>query len=208
MKTKKQLWWLFIFFQYIFLCANATSCFYYQNNANLKNNQNKNFYSLTKETIKEIIDGDTLKTSKNELIRLQGIDTPESRRWLNDTWIPTHGIENSWALKAKNFLKQIILKHKYIIYVDRKFQKCDHYKRTVTQIFDLNKKSINLEIIKKGLARVNYISLNYKSIYYTSNTNYYFQLLNNEQLARKNKYGFWAQNEKINQIFKSKAIKN
>ncbi|MBU4691295.1 thermonuclease family protein [Mycoplasma zalophi] len=207
MKTKKQIKWLFIFFQYIFLGLSVTSCFYYQNN-NTKNIQNKNLYSLTKETIKEVIDGDTLKTSKNELIRLQGIDTPESRRWFNNTWKSTHGIENSWALKAKNFLKQIILTNKNLIYMDRKFQKYDRYKRTVTQIFDLNKKSINLKMIKKGLARVNYISLNYKSIYYTKNVNYYYQLLDKEQLARKNKCGFWAQYEKIDQIFKSKAIKN
>ncbi|QJR43931.1 thermonuclease family protein [Mycoplasma miroungirhinis] len=204
MKNKKLIIKFIFFLSYLFLSTTFVSCYFNNNIQTIKNNSH---YSLTKEKIIEVIDGDTLKTSKNELIRLQGIDTPESRRKINNNWHLTKGLENSWALKAKNFLKELIFKNDSTIYIDHKFQTYDRYKRTVTQIFDLNQNSINLKIIKNGLARVNYISLNFKSIYYTKNKEYYFQLLNVEQKARQSKAGFWAQVDKIDQIFKTKTIK-
>ena len=70
----------------------------------------------------------------------------------------------------------------------------DSYGRIVAILYYLDENGkyhcLNEKLLKEGLARKAYISLNKKSIYYTSNISYYNLLTNAENYAKNNKLGF------------------
>lgn len=97
--------------------------------------------------ITRIIDGDTVKNSEDESIRLLGINSPEKGKPYYD--------------KSKNFLKNKIFNKT----VKLKFvnEKRDRYDRILAYII-LNGKNINLELVRRGFA--NFYFPSGKDVYY------------------------------------------
>ena len=118
-------------------------------------------------TIKDIIDGDTVKT-KNESIRLVGINTPEKN-------MP------NWKL-SKNYLKRLIGKNVFLVWFDKKY---DRYKRRLGYIF-YNKTNINKKLVELG----------YGHTYYVSKDPLTEELKNAENTAIKKESGIWKKSNK------------
>ena len=95
--------------------------------------------------ITRVYDGDTVKAQGNDIeiiVRLVGIDAPETSRKKRDTGQP-------YSQKAKKYLASLVLNKT----VDIKGYGLDRYNRILGVIY-LNKQNINLEMIKTGLAEV------------------------------------------------------
>ncbi|QJG66948.1 thermonuclease family protein [Mycoplasma phocoenae] len=163
----------------------------------ITNNEN-----IQLKTIKiiDVIDGDTIKDVNNTIYRLNGIDTPESRININNTWVKTKGLKHTYAIKAKLFLMNLLKESDYIVTIKTN-KKTDKYKRKIVQIFTKNSKNINLLMVQNGLAVVKYISLNNKDMFYTKDEKFYHDLINAEYFAKKNRLGFWRINDLVNEIY-------
>ncbi|MBN0919140.1 thermonuclease family protein [[Mycoplasma] gypis] len=154
-----------------------------------KNNEQSH---LVQRKLQNVIDGDTILDENNVMYRFLGIDTPESRKKVNDTWIETTGIEKNFATKAKNFTLQRLKENNFVFFVDTDLKQ-DKYGRSLAKIYldDKRQKMLNVELVKNGLALQYYISLNPKNIYYTKDVDFYLLLQNAQLEARVNKRGFW-----------------
>ena len=84
-------------------------------------------------TIAEVIDGDTLKTTEGETLRLANINTPEKNKPGYD--------------QAKNFLEKY--ENQTVTIEDLG---ADKYQRTLARIYTLEGEYLNLRIIQEGLA--------------------------------------------------------
>ncbi|MCR8613034.1 MAG: thermonuclease family protein [Mycoplasma sp.] len=136
-------------------------------------------------------DGDTPSDSTGQAYRILGIDTAEiSHNYEN--FKQSVGLEHYWALKAKEFC-EIEIKNKH---VNLEKQKGNSYSRIVARIKYENK-DYGLELIKKGLARVAYISNSSKNKYYYNDKDYVNKLINAEKKAKESKKGLWAFDNKI-----------
>ncbi|NQZ66096.1 MAG: thermonuclease family protein [Mycoplasmatales bacterium] len=145
--------------------------------------------------IKKVDDGDTYEDAKNIKYRLYGADTPELHNQYNN-FETTNGIEYLYAYNAKLFSSNLLLNKKVkILYITD-----DPYDRKVVKIF-VNNQDLSYLLIKNGLARVAYISLNTSSPYYTSDYSYYKKLLLAQKWAHDNKKGFWNQIDLFKDIF-------
>ncbi len=129
------------------------------------------YYHLTEEKIVlkdakiiNVIDGDTIETSDNIILRLKGINTPEK----NEVYYQ----------EAKKFLENLIL--------DKEIQFEDHstdkYGRTLAHIY-LENSLINSKIVEYGLAYS----------YYYERDSHYDEILNAENLARANELNLWEE---------------
>ena len=145
--------------------------------------------------ITKVHDGDTFFDSKNNSYRLFGVDTPEISNQYNN-FKKTENMEFIYALKAKNYAQNLLLNKKVKI----KKMKKDKYKRTIAQIM-VNNEDLAYLLVKEGLARVAYISINKGSPFYTTSFKYYKDLLNYQYLAYQNKKGFWSQKTHFKKIF-------
>lgn len=132
--------------------------------------------------VSSVYDGDTF-TSKGIRYRLFGIDAPEIKD-KNGNF--TKNNKHLFALKARNFLKENILKKEIEIIEISK----DKYNRKVAKISYKNK-DFSKELLRNGLAIIRYISLDVKSPFYTKDKEYYKKLLNEVYYAKKWKKGFW-----------------
>ena len=169
-----------------------------------------------------IRDGDTIQDSKGNVYRFAGIDTPETRKKENGLWVPTSGLQYKYGKLATNFTEYYMLNgllpknDKYknrptkIFAIPQKTKNgktnmTDSYGRIVAILYYLDENGkyhcLNEKLLKEGLARKAYISLNKKSTYYTSNISYYNLLTNAENYAKNNKLGFWKETNKFDEIF-------
>ncbi len=130
-----------------------------------------NTYNKFKSKVIEVIDGDTVKIEDGSLIRLLGIDAPET----NHPSLP----EQKFGKEAKEYLKSRILNKICLFEYDRN-NKFDIYNRILAFVY-LDGELINAEMIKKGYAYVYLKSKNKK-------TNEFLML---EEIARKQKKGVW-----------------
>ncbi len=128
-------------------------------------------YDKFQAKVIEVIDGDTVKIETGDLIRLLGIDAPET----NHPDFP----EQKFGRKAKEYLKNRIL-NKICLFEFNKKNKYDVYNRILAFVY-LDGKLINAEMIKNGYAYVYLKSKNKK-------TNEFLIL---EDIARKQKKGIW-----------------
>jgi len=95
--------------------------------------------------ITRVYDGDTVKAQGHDIeiiVRLVGIDAPETSRKKREPGQP-------YSQKAKKYLAGLVLNKT----VDIKGYGLDRYNRILGVIY-LNKKNINLEMVKTGLAEV------------------------------------------------------
>jgi len=96
-------------------------------------------------TVTRVYDGDTVKAKGYDIeikVRLVGIDSPETSRKKRDPGQP-------YSQKAKNYLAALVLNK----VVDVHSYDFDRYNR-ILGVISLNGKSINLEMVKAGLAEV------------------------------------------------------
>jgi micrococcal nuclease len=121
--------------------------------------------------VSQIIDGDTIKLTTGQTIRLKGINTPEKSQ--------------PFYTEAKNYLTNLILNKT----IQLETYDTDKYGRTLAHIF-LNNKNINEEILKQGLA----------TLYYYEKDQHYEKLKQAEEFARLNQKNLWQKSPDSNCI--------
>lgn len=145
--------------------------------------------------IKSVHDGDTFRDINNNQYRLYGVDTAEISDQYNH-FKPTTGMEYLYAYEAKVYVSKLILKKE----VKVSLIATDPYQRKVARI-NIGNKDLSYLLVKKGLARVSYIDIIPGSKYYTSDFNYYKNLLIIQKWAHDNEKGFWIHQDQFNIIF-------
>lgn len=116
--------------------------------------------------VAEIIDGDTVRLSDGELVRLLGIDTPE------------HG--EPFFDEASKSLTRSILGREVELTFD--YTRRDHYHRLLGYVW-LNDTLVNLQLVRNGLARV---------YAWPPDTLYYRNFVAVQTEARHEKRGIWS----------------
>ncbi|MCE6056881.1 thermonuclease family protein [Mycoplasmopsis agalactiae] len=146
-----------------------------------------------------IIDGDTisfLQNDKKQTIRLFGIDVPET---FKDNIQKLAKFENFYAHQARIYLTNMI-NNKELYY---RFIKHDKYNRIIAFLY--YKTSINtysdvgLELVRNGLARVHYISVDSKHKYAVNEKNlveYFYKLKAAENEAKIQRINIWQHAQK------------
>lgn len=120
-------------------------------------------------TVLKVIDGDTLKIlykGKRESIRLEGIDTPESRKnkkALRDAKRTRKDIQTiiSQGKEATKYVKGLVRKGD-IIKIEFDVQTRDRYKRLLGYVYLSDGRMLNEEIVKAGYASLMTIPPNVK----------------------------------------------
>ena len=115
------------------------------------------------------LDGDTIKLSNGNIVRLICIDTPETN-------------EPGWE-GAKNYLSNLILNKK--VSLEKDVSETDRYGRLLRYVY-LEEVLVNGELVKKGYARV------YR---YPPDTKLCDELEKLETEAKNQKIGIWATQE-------------
>ena len=135
---------------------------------------------ITTETfqVSQIVDGDTIKLTNGQTIRLLGINTPENSMPFNK--------------EATQFVTKLIANKS----VQIETHGIGKYGRTLAYIF-INDKNINKEILSQGLG----------TLYYYELDNHYTELKQAEEFARLNQKGIWKKspNAKCIEIIKFKT---
>jgi micrococcal nuclease len=131
----------------------------------------KSFKKFSAKVI-EVIDGDTIKIETGEIVRLLGIDAPETNH--PDLPYQTYGQE------AKDYLRKRILNRTCVFEFDEN-NKYDIYNRILAFVY-LDNNLINAEMVKNGYAYVYTKSKNIKTK----------EFLILENIARKSKKGLWG----------------
>ncbi len=126
-------------------------------------------YSVTK-----VIDGDTIRLEDNQLVRLIGIDAPES----NHPEIPVQ----RFSVESKQFLENLIEKFPVRLEFESGAPQKDKYGRLLAYVY-VGKTLVNAEIVKRGyayaLTRFPFKRMNEFIVY--------------EEEARQKHYGLWNQ---------------
>lgn len=151
----------------------------------------------TNQTFKVITvhDGDTFTLSNNKVVRLFGVDAPEVSNQYNE-FKETDGLEKIYGYEATKFTSDFLQGNN----IEYFHEANDMYGRDVARIEHANK-DLGLELVRNGLARVAYISLDNKSPFYTNNFSYYQKLLLAQFSAYQNKLGFWLHEDQFKTIF-------
>lgn len=102
--------------------------------------------------VQKVIDGDTIKLENNDVIRLLGIDTPETYN-SNNNFAPTSGSQYLYGSLAKQYVISTILNKKIKV---EKIKK-DKYNRFIGKV-QINGEDLSSLLVKKGLAIVRYLS--------------------------------------------------
>lgn len=121
-----------------------------------------------------VIDGDTIKLTSGQLVRLIGIDTPE---------INHKNIQKSepLALQAKQYLIELIGKNKKInLVLDNEL--VDPYNRMLAHVFNQNGDNVQQQLVNKGYA---------DAWVYGQNSLFWQCYRQAELIARVNKLGIW-----------------
>ncbi|WP_051789162.1 thermonuclease family protein [Mycoplasma buteonis] len=161
-----------------------------------KINYNKITFNLHSYQVTKIFDGDTLEVNGDQIIRLQGVDTPEIYKDFKDENLAVN--ENFWAQKAKQYTESLIRKNNNKIFL--KINQTDKYNRLVAIVFfnqNLDyQNSLNNLLVQNGLARVAYIDIKNKaSPYYVSSaieTNFANVIKESETIAKQNKLNIFS----------------
>ena len=135
--------------------------------------------------VSRVVDGDTLKLSDGERVRLIGVDTPEvhySDKLLRDAKKSGKDVSDIQAMgqKASDFTKSLVSGKRVRLEFDVKRR--DRYGRLLAYVYLLSGEFVNAEIVKAGYAQPMTIPPNVK---YAE----LFQKLYQE--ARENKRGLW-----------------
>lgn len=148
--------------------------------ANTERTRKQNLYIVNK-----VIDGDTLKLSRGERVRLIGIDTPESSnnaKTRRDSKRSGQTVKEITALgkQASAFTRNLVEGKEVRLEFD--IQQRDRYGRLLAYVYLKDGTFLNAEIIKAGYAQVMTIPPNVK---------YQDLFLKLQREARENKRGLW-----------------
>lgn len=137
-------------------------------------------------SVARVIDGDTLKLSNGEKIRLIGIDTPEKyygKKLLRDARRDGKDIRTIQGMgsKASKFVKEIIGNKRVRLEFDA--EKRDRYGRVLAYVYLDDGTFLNAKIVEEGYAQVFTVPPNVK---------YADRFLELQREARKNKKGLWS----------------
>lgn len=135
--------------------------------------------------VERVIDGDTLKLSNGQKVRLIGVDTPElhySDKLLRDVKKSLKDIKTIQELgeKAFDFTRELCLNKKIRLEYD--VEKRDRYKRLLAYVYLEDGTFVNAKILQEGYGQVMTVPPNVK---YAE----YFAKLERE--ARKSNRGLW-----------------
>lgn len=122
-----------------------------------------------------IVDGDTIIVkmgSKNERVRLIGVNTPESVK-------PNTAVEK-YGKEASKFTKKLLEKQKVRLEFD--VQQRDKYSRLLAYVYLTNGKMVNKILLQEGYAQVMTVPPNVK---------YQKEFVKLQKNARKEKKGLW-----------------
>ncbi|MFB6116777.1 MAG: thermonuclease family protein [Candidatus Nanosalina sp.] len=139
-------------------------------------------------TISEVIDGDTLEVTGeiDTTVRLLGVDSAEIHSATNpEEFNMKDTLENreclkKWGIKAKNYTKKKTGGRNISIHLDQKAERRGEYGRLLAYI-KFDNKTLNRQLIRKGLARV-----------YTSSFTRLQEYRKLEAYARKRNKGLWS----------------
>lgn len=142
--------------------------------------QNEEFYSVSR-----VVDGDTLKLSNGESVRLIGVDTPElhySDKLLRDARKSRKDLKTIQALgkRAADFTKKLCRGKKVRLVFDVKRR--DKYSRLLAYVYLEDGTFVNAKIVEEGYAQV---------LTVTPNVKYADYFLKLERDARTNNKGLW-----------------
>ncbi|MCT4469353.1 thermonuclease family protein [Mycoplasma sp. HS2188] len=170
------------------------------------------------ENINKINDGDTFRfqvklahgITYSYTSRFAGIDTPETHKYQNGTFVDTDGIQYEYGKRAEQFTTSILQMPNIEIYIVPQKTKTgddqirDIYGRIISiNYIKINNKWINLntELVRLGFARKAYISLKPSSTFFTTNQAYYYELSSAQEYAMNNKLGIFAQDADFAKIY-------
>jgi len=137
--------------------------------------------------VKRVIDGDTLKLSNDQRVRLIGVDTPElhySNKLLRDAKRTQRDIKTIQALGRRSsiFTKDLCLGKKIRLEFD--VEKRDKYGRVLAYVYLEDGTFINAKILKEGYGQVMTIPPNVKY------ADYFLKL---QKEAKANNKGLWKE---------------
>lgn len=135
-------------------------------------NLHKKSFKKFSARVVEVIDGDTIKIESGEVVRLLGIDAPET----NHPDLPYQ----TYAMEARDYLSKRIL-NKICNFEFDENNKYDIYNRILAFVY-LDNYLINAEMVKKG----------YAFVYTKSNNIKTKEFLILESIAKKSKKGLWG----------------
>lgn len=149
----------------------------------------------------QVVDGDTLYFTNDTIkqgVRFFGIDTPEIFKGKNNQHLAL--LENYYGQKAKSYLFNLTYqKNIKIKYITK-----DKYNRWICKVYSEEGEDLAFELVKQGLARVSYISIDHHAKYYWVNNKeqkeYFWKLNQLQNEAQQNKRGFWKE-KNINLVF-------
>jgi len=124
------------------------------------------------QIVKRVIDGDTIQLGNGEMIKLIGVDTPETKH-------PQKPVEY-YGKEAYTFTRKMVEGQQ--VRIEYAQQKKDKYGRTPAYVYLTDGTFLNAEIIKQGYGHA-YIAFPFK---------YLEQFRQYEKDARNNKLGLWA----------------
>ncbi len=139
--------------------------------------------------VERVVDGDTLKLSGGERVRLIGVDTPEvyySEKLIRDAARTGKDIKSIQALgrKASEFTKRLCSGRRIRLEFD--VEKRDRYKRLLAYVYLEDGTFVNARILEEGFGQVMTIPPNVKY------AEYFLKL---QQEARNNHKGLWGEKD-------------
>lgn len=138
--------------------------------------------TVSYHVVKKVFDGDTILLSNGQKVRLLGVNTPEVAGRNKNA--------EAGGEAAKTWLKNW-LEHKKVR-LEGDVEKQDKYQRTLAHVFTVDKRHVNLELVRQGLAAVNI---------YPPNLKYVQTLLAAQQDAERAGLGIWRDPAYAPQVF-------
>ncbi len=135
-------------------------------------NQNQVIEFPKEAKVKRVIDGDTIEMDKGQIVRLVGVNAPDSGQPFEE--------------ESTEFAKKLVEGKKVKLVYDE--YKSDRFGRILAYVITDNK-NLSLELVRKGLAKVTIYEKRKPLIYQQ-------QLLDAEKEAKNKKLGIWSSSNK------------
>lgn len=104
------------------------------------------------QTVKRVVDGDTIELSNGALVRYIGIDSPELRRKIGNRWV---GAKEPFAAEASEYNRRLTEGRKVHLQFDR--ERRDRHARILAYVYISDSfeapRMVNAEMVRAGMAR-------------------------------------------------------
>jgi micrococcal nuclease len=137
--------------------------------------------------VSRVVDGDTLKLSNNEKVRLIGIDTPEmheSEKLYRDSRKSGRDAKTIQVLGKRSYAFTRSLVEGKTVRLEFDVEKRDKYKRLLAYVYLPDGTFVNAEIVKQGYASL---------MTYPPNVKYADEFRRLYQQAREQRLGLWKE---------------